>query len=124
MSEATHQTHCSAPADEQIEVVKIKLIRKGGSAVVGEWHTADLLLAKWAKHPEEKSLGFEVVFGDGNALSGNYVFGERATGRPSLSRFIRRVFKQLTDEAEPVLETGCAFRMQPLNLARYALTHA
>lgn len=111
------------PNDERIEIVRIKLTRKGSSAVVYEWHAADLLLAKWANAPGEKSLAFEIVFGDGNAFVGKYVYGERVDGRPSLSSFIRRIFKRLCDVSTPTLEAECFFLQPPSNLARYTLTH-
>jgi hypothetical protein len=111
------------PDDEQIEIVRIKLTRKGCSAVVYEWHAADLLLAKWAQTPGEKALEFEIVFGDGNAFVGKYAYGDKTTGRPSLSSFIRRTFKRLCDVSAPILEAECFFLRPPSNLARYTLTH-
>ena len=67
----TADTARSGPADEPIEVVRIRLLHAGGSAVVRDLRDADILMARWAAHDGgERSLGFEVTFDDGCSLSG------------------------------------------------------
>ena len=112
---------CAADS-ERIEVVRIKLLREGGSAVVQELRDADLVLARWAAHDRGKrSLGFEVTFGDGSSLSGRYEYRCSKKGRPSLTRYMRQAFSGLS-QTPASWPRGTRFLTAPgADLARYAI---
>jgi hypothetical protein len=112
---------CDAP-EELIDIVRIKLVHAEGSAVVSDWHAADLLLARWtADRRHECKLGFELLFRDGNSLFGNYVYNPSKKARPVLSKYIKRVFEQLCADFGPQPELHCSFKIFPTDLRRYAI---
>lgn len=109
-------------ADERIEVVRVKLTCAGGSAVVSELRAADLLLARWLENGAgSPALSFEVTFVDGYAFRGCYAHDGRRKGKPSVSRFVRSVFKGLrTLPGAP--PDGVQFLSMPsADLTRYAI---
>lgn len=111
------------PADEPIEVIRIRLLRAGGSAIVRELRDADILLARWAAtNKSDRSLGFEVTFADGCSLSGCYDYGRSKKRRPSLSRFMRQLFKGLRQQVPASWPRGTRFIAVPnADLARYVI---
>ena len=94
---------------EPIEVVRIRLCADAGAtAVVSEFRMANRILAAWAEKARRDSrVDYEVTFFDGLRLSGGYPL-LRKGGKPhaSLSRVIRRLFKETAGGAAPYLVEG------------------
>lgn len=78
-------------ACEKIDAVRICLMgQKHTMAVLGEFRSADRLLAAWAGQATRTiSVDFRVTFFDGFVLCGCYHYRGRARRKPSLSTFVR-----------------------------------
>ena len=78
------------------------------TAVVSEFRMANRILAAWAAQARRDSrVDYEVTFLDGLRLSGGYPL-LRKGGKPhaSLSRVIRRLFKEMAGGPAPYLVEG------------------
>jgi hypothetical protein len=113
-----------AAASEQIDVVRVKLLVPGGSAVVSELRAADLVLAKWVSDGlGSHALDYEITFNDGFAFHGRYRQRKKAKVMPSFTRMVRQVFKEL-QELPNTLPPGTKFLRAPTaDLTRYAIYH-
>lgn len=99
----------NAPSTEPIDVVRIRLSADAGAtAVVSEFRMANRILAAWAAQARRDSrVDYEITFFDGLRLSGGYPL-LRKGGKPhaSLSRVIRRLFKEMAGGSTPYLVEG------------------
>jgi hypothetical protein len=114
MSTYSMLSNGAPPPDEQIDVLRVRLSHCDRSAVVSELYAADMLLATWATDLDKtRTLDFEVTFADGYTFCGSYEHGRyRKTRRPSLSRFVRLIFKSLM-QTPPSWPEGVAFVTKP-----------
>jgi hypothetical protein len=84
------------PAREPIDVVRIRLSRDAGAtAIVSEFRLANRVLAAWAAQASgECGVDYEVTFFDGLRLAGRHALLRKGKAHASLSRVVRRLFKQ------------------------------
>jgi hypothetical protein len=97
-----------APNKEPIDVVRIRLrADAGATAVVSEFRLANRILAAWAAQARGDSrVDYEVTFFDGLRLSGGYPLLRKGKPHASLSRVIRRLFKETAGGPAPYLVEG------------------
>lgn len=86
---------------EKIDAVRICLMnRQQATAVLGEFRTADRVLATWIGPATRAiSIDFRVTFFDGFVLCGCYQYRRRARRKPSLSTFVRATLAAAPDLA-------------------------
>ena len=85
--------------DEKIDAVRIRLMDAAHTtAVLGEFRSADRVLAGWlAQATHAISIDFQVTFFDGFVLCGCYQSRRRAKCAPSLSNFVRAALEAMPD---------------------------
>lgn len=78
-------------AFEKIDAVRICLMgQQHTMAVLGEFRSADRVLAAWAGQATRTiSIDFRVTFFDGFVLCGSYQYRRQSRRKPSLSTFVR-----------------------------------
>lgn len=82
--------------DGQIEIVRVKLLRAQGTAIVAELHAADKLVVSWAADEHaEASLAFEVMFDNGYAFGGRFDYDRSKKNARSFSLFMRDLCERL-----------------------------
>lgn len=86
----------SDPLREPIDVVRIRLSQgAGATAIVSEFRLANRILAAWAAQASgECGVDYEVTFFDGLRLAGHHALLRKGKAHVSLSRVVRRLFKE------------------------------
>lgn len=86
----------SDPACEPIDVVRIRLSQDAGAtAIVSEFRLANRILAAWAAQASgDCRVDYEVTFFDGLRLAGRHALLRKGKAHASLSRVVRRLFKE------------------------------
>jgi hypothetical protein len=98
----------TAPTHEPIDVVRIRLCgAAGATAVVSEFRSANRILAAWAAQARSDCrVDYEVTFFDGLRLAGGWPLVRKGKPHASLSRVIRRLFKEQAGGPVPYLVEG------------------
>lgn len=98
----------ATPTNEPIDVVRIRLCgAAGATAVVSEFRIANRVLAAWAAQaPSDCRVDYEVLFFDGLRLAGDWPLVRKGKPHASLSRVIRRLFKETAGGSVPYLVEG------------------
>jgi hypothetical protein len=88
----TEQTILDRGDDEQIDVLRIRLWNSEHvTALLGEFHTAERVLANWAEKLECSPVRFEIVFVDGYVVEGAHEFFKKGRRRCLLSTHVRKL---------------------------------
>lgn len=105
---------------EKIDVAHIRIRHHSLQvAVLGAFREADRLLTAWAGSASEYvEFDFEVTFIDGYVFTGRYPFWRKSRSRPSLSKYVRRLFASLQPEAPA---PGAAATGRGADLSRYLI---
>lgn len=78
--------------------IRLSLSRQCLSASVGTFFAADKVLLGWAmRNQGPLECEFEIVYDDGQTLSGEYRFQRRQTTRPALMAFVRKTLRTLCE---------------------------
>lgn len=103
-------------ADEQIEVMRIRLWNpSSATALLGEFYSADRVLARWGSLHDASPVGFEVTFHDGYVVRGSHAFFRKGKRRCLLATHVRRLLERAASQAD------AGFPVARPDLARYAL---
>lgn len=96
------------PSCEPIDVVRIRLSREAGAtAIVSEFRLANRILAAWAAQASgECPVDYEVTFFDGLRLAGRHALLRKGKAHASLSRVVRRLFKERSGGPSAYLVDG------------------
>ena len=84
------------PPREPIDVVRIRLTGEAGAtAIVSEFRLANRILAAWAAQARgDCRVDYEITFFDGLRLAGRHALLRKGRAHASLSRVVRRLFKE------------------------------
>jgi len=104
------------PADEQIDVMRIRLWNpSSATALLGEFYSADRVLARWGSGAESSPIGFEVTFHDGYVVRGSHEFFRKGKRRCLLATHVRRMLERMVSQAD------AGFPVARPDLARYLI---
>jgi hypothetical protein len=88
-------------ADEPIEVARIRLWNpSSATALLGEFYSADRVLARWGSLHDGRPVGFEVTFHDGYVVSGSHAFFRKGKRRCLLATHVRRLLERAASQAD------------------------
>jgi len=117
MQHSTFPPGIAAPCtDEQIDVMRIRLwTSSSASALLGEFYSADRVLARWGSEPACSPVGFEVTFHDGYVVRGSHEFFRKGKRRCLLATHVRRMLERAARQAD------AGFPVPKPDLARYVI---
>jgi len=100
MNASTYPPGCAGhDANEQIEVMRIRLwIPSSASALLGEFYSADRVLARWGSDQGGSPVGFEVTFHDGYVVRGSHAFFRKGKRRCLLATHVRRLLERAASQ--------------------------
>lgn len=101
---------------EQVEVMRIRLRNPASAtALLGEFQSADRVLARWGSLMDGSPVDFEVTFHDGYVVRGSHAFFRKGKRRCLLATHVRRMLERAVRQAD------AGFPVPKPDLARYAL---
>lgn len=78
--------------DEQPDVLRIRLFNdQRATAMLGEFYSADCVLAGWAARGDASMVGFEVTFLDGLVVRGRHEFYRGGKRRCLFANYVRQL---------------------------------